>query len=62
MPPLRVVVAYVSVALVWGSTWAAIKVGVNDVPPFVFAFARALAVAVLLSLIAVGLRQPFPRG
>ena len=62
MPPLRVVVAYVSVALVWGSTWAAIKVGVNDVPPFVFAFARALAVAVLLSLIAVALRQPFPRG
>jgi drug/metabolite transporter (DMT)-like permease len=62
MPPLRVIVAYVSVALVWGSTWAAIKVGVNDVPPFVFAFARALAVAVLLSLIAVALRQPFPRG
>jgi drug/metabolite transporter (DMT)-like permease len=62
MPPLRVVVAYVSVALVWGSTWAAIKVGVNDVPPFVFAFARALAVAMLLTTIAVALRQRFPRG
>lgn len=62
MPPFRVVVAYVSVALIWGSTWAAIKIGVNDVPPFVFAFARALAVAAVLTIIAVALRQPFPRG
>ncbi len=62
MPPLRVVAGYVSVALIWGSTWAAIKIGVNDVPPFVFAFARAVAVAVLLTIIAVALRQPFPRG
>jgi drug/metabolite transporter (DMT)-like permease len=62
MPPLRVVVAYVSVALVWGSTWAAIKIGVTDVPPFLFAFARALVVAILLTIIAVALRQRFPRG
>lgn len=62
MPPLRVVAGYASVALIWGSTWAAIKIGVNDVPPFVFAFARALAVAALLTIVAVVLRQPFPRG
>src|SRR5206468_2633210 len=40
----------------------AIKVGVTDVPPFVFAFARAVAVAGVLTLIAVAVRQPFPRG
>jgi drug/metabolite transporter (DMT)-like permease len=62
MPPLRVVAGYVSVALIWGSTWAAIKVGVNDVPPFVFAVARAVAVAAVLTIIASALRQPFPRG
>jgi drug/metabolite transporter (DMT)-like permease len=62
MPSLRVVAGYVSVALIWGSTWAAIKIGVNDVPPFVFAFARAVAVAAVLTAIAVALRQPFPRG
>ena len=62
MPPLRVVAGYVSVALIWGSTWAAIKIGVNDVPPFVFAFARALAVAAVLTIVAIALRQPFPRG
>ena len=32
MPPLRVVAAYVAVAVVWGSTWGAIKIGVADVP------------------------------
>jgi len=62
MPPLRVLAGYVSVALIWGSTWAAIKIGVNDVPPFVFAFARAVAVAAALTIVAVALRQPFPRG
>jgi len=62
MPPFRVVAGYVSVALIWGSTWGAIKIGINDVPPFVFAFARAVAVAGLHTLIAVALRQPFPRG
>jgi drug/metabolite transporter (DMT)-like permease len=62
MPPLRVVAGYVGVALIWGSTWAAIKIGVNDVPPFVFALVRAIAVASLLTILAVALRQPFPRG
>jgi drug/metabolite transporter (DMT)-like permease len=62
MPPLRVVAGYVSVTLIWGSTWAAIKIGVDDVPPFVFAFIRTLAVASVLTGIAVALRRPFPRG
>jgi len=62
MPPLRVVAGYLSVALIWGTTWAAIKIGVNDVPPFVFAFVRTVAVASLLTVVAVALRQPFPRG
>ena len=61
MPPLRVAVAYVVVALIWGSTWGAIKIGVTDVPPFVFAFARAVAVASVLTILAVALRQPLSR-
>jgi drug/metabolite transporter (DMT)-like permease len=61
MPPLRVVLAYVTVAVVWGSTWAAIKVGVTDVPPFTFAFERAVAVAALLTVAGMALRQRFPR-
>ena len=61
MPSLKVVAAYAGVTLVWGSTWAAIKIGVGDIPPFVFAFERAVAVAAVLTLIALAFRQPFPR-
>ena len=57
----RVVVAYVVMVLLWGSTWAAIKIGVAQVPPYVFAFERAIAVSVILTLVVVLLRQSFPR-
>ena len=62
MPPLRVIAAYVTVAAVWGTTWGAIKIGVADIPPFVFAFERALAVAIVLTIAGVVLRQSLPRG
>lgn len=53
--------AYVVMILLWGSTWAAIKIGVESIPPFVFALERAVAVAVLLTLLSLALRLPFPR-
>lgn len=60
LPPLRVVAAYVALVLIWGSTWAAIKIGIGDVPPFVFAFERGVAVSLVLTTLALLLRQRFP--
>ena len=60
MSPI-VLSAYVAMILVWGTTWAAIKIGVETVPPFVFALERAIAVAGVLTLVALVLRLPFPR-
>lgn len=57
----RVVAAYVLMVLLWGSTWAAIKIGVAEVPPYVFAFERAVAVATILTVAVLVLRQSFPR-
>jgi drug/metabolite transporter (DMT)-like permease len=57
----RVVAAYVVMVLLWGSTWAAIKIGVAEVPPYLFAFERAVAVSTILTLVVVALRQSFPR-
>ena len=57
----RVAAAYVLMVLLWGSTWAAIKIGVAEVPPYLFAFERAVAVAAILTLAVVVLRQSFPR-
>src|SRR5258708_21210345 len=47
--------------LLWGSTWAAIKIGVAQVPPYLFAFERAVAVASILTITVLVLRQSFPR-
>lgn len=61
MPPLGVAVRYVLLVVLWGTTWAAIKVGVVAVPPFVFAFERAVAVSVLLTVASLALGLGFPR-
>jgi len=57
MPPVRVVAGYVLIVLLWGSTWAAIKVGVSSVPPFVFAFERAVTVSLLLTGLSMSVAQ-----
>jgi drug/metabolite transporter (DMT)-like permease len=57
----RVAAAYVLMVLLWGSTWAAIKVGVAEIPPYLFAFERAIAVSSLLTIAVVVLRQSVPR-
>ena len=57
----RVGAAYVLMVLLWGSTWAAIKIGVAEVPPYLFAFERAVAVASILTVIVLVLRRSFPR-
>jgi drug/metabolite transporter (DMT)-like permease len=60
MPPLSVAAGYILLVLLWGSTWAAIKVGVTSVPPFVFAFERAVAVSLLLTALSIVLGLRFP--
>ncbi len=57
----RTVVAYAVQVLVWGTTWAAIKIGVTDVPPWIFAFARSVLVALSLGSVALVFRLRFPR-
>ena len=61
MPPLRVALGYLLLVLLWGSTWAAIRVGVTSVPPFVFAFERAVAVSIVLTGISLAMGLRFPR-
>src|SRR6267142_548490 len=61
MPPLSVVAGYVLLVLLWGSTWAAIKIGVTAVPPFVFAFERAVVVSLVLTVLSLALGLRFPR-
>ncbi len=53
--------AFVLLCLIWGSTWLAIKLGVEEVPVFLSAVLRfAIAAAVLLAL-GAALRRHLPR-
>ncbi len=61
MPPLVVLAGYALLVALWGSTWAAIKIGVSAVPPFVFAFERAVVVALLLTALSLALGHRLPR-
>lgn len=48
---LLIVSAYIILCIIWGTTWVAIKIGLQDVPPFTGASLRfALAAVVLLAI------------
>ncbi|MBM4434602.1 MAG: EamA family transporter [Chloroflexi bacterium] len=57
----RVLVAYLVQVAIWGSTWGAIKIGVEDVPPWTFALDRSIIVAATLTAVALAMRLPWPR-
>jgi drug/metabolite transporter (DMT)-like permease len=54
----RVFLLYILCCLLWGSTWMAIKVGLEDLPPFLFAGVRMLIATSVLAPLA--LRNGFP--
>ncbi len=45
---LRVGIAFVIVSTVWGSTWLAIKIGLETIPPFLSVSIRLLVAEVIL--------------
>jgi drug/metabolite transporter (DMT)-like permease len=46
-------------SLIWGATWAAVKVGVTAVPPIFFAGMRYVLVSMLLVIFVRGFAKPF---
>jgi drug/metabolite transporter (DMT)-like permease len=58
----RLYLAYAIVALVWGSTYLAIRVGVRELPPFGMAGLRFLTAGIVLALWARLTGTRFPRG
>ena len=45
---MKTLLAFAAIYLIWGSTFLAIRIGVREVPPFLFAAMRFLAAGILL--------------
>lgn len=56
-----IVLAFLTLYLVWGSTYLAIRVGVHDLPPALFAGVRFVISGLLLYAIACRFGQTLPR-
>jgi drug/metabolite transporter (DMT)-like permease len=50
----KIVAAFATLCVVWSSTWLAIKIGLDDLPPLSFAAIRFLIAAVALVLVSIG--------
>jgi drug/metabolite transporter (DMT)-like permease len=55
------VIVWLVLALIWGSTWLFIKLGLEDLPPFTFAGIRFVIAAIILLAIIIVRRRPLPR-
>ena len=51
----------VILSLIWSSTWLAIKIGLETLPPFLSAAWRFFIAFITLSVYAIKLKLPFPR-
>jgi len=55
-----IILGYVSLCLIWGSTWMAIRLVVRDIPPLEAAAVRFLTAALLLLGLAAAQKRPLP--
>jgi len=58
--PVKIIV-WLSLSVIWGLTWLAIRIGLNDLPPVTFAGIRFLVAAVLLWPIVWAKKAKLPR-
>jgi drug/metabolite transporter (DMT)-like permease len=58
---VRTALLFALVCWIWGTTWFAIRLGLEGVPPFVGASIRMTASGVFLILVALVLRERWPR-
>ncbi len=56
----RVVLGYILICLIWGSTWLAIKIGLESIPPFFGAAVRFLIATFISILIVWKGKSPIP--
>ena len=54
--------AWLTLCVVWSSTWLAIKIGLRDLPPISFVAIRFLVAIIVLVAVSMGRTHLLPRG
>lgn len=54
-------IVWLILCVIWGSTWLFIKIGLADLPPFTFAGIRFVLASLILTLLVLVRRAPWPR-
>src|SRR5215475_16146075 len=54
--------AWVTLCIVWSSTWLVIKIGLRDLPPISFVAIRFLVAIVVLLVVSLGRTRLLPQG
>src|SRR5258705_1702357 len=57
----RIPAAWLTLCIVWSSTWLAIKVGLRDLPPISFVAIRFLIAIIVLTAVSAGRARLLPR-
>src|SRR5438552_18492432 len=57
----RIPAAWLTLCIVWSSTWLAIKVGLRDLPPISYVGIRFLVAIIALVLVSVGRVRLLPK-
>lgn len=60
--PLLPILAFVLLCLIWSSTWMVLKLGLLTTPPFLAAALRFFFAFLLLTIVMIFYRVPYPRG
>jgi len=55
------IIIWLILCLIWGTTWFFIKVGLEDLPPITFAAARFVLAILILAVIIIVQKIPFPQ-
>ena len=58
---VAIVAAFVTLCVVWSSTWLAIKIGLRDLPPISYAGIRFVVAIVVLLTVSIGRARLLPR-
>jgi drug/metabolite transporter (DMT)-like permease len=55
------IIIWLTLCLIWGTTWFFIKIGLEDLPPITFAAARFAFAILILAVIIVAQKIRFPQ-